>query len=241
MSLDLQLAWPCEMPEMGIYEIRCTFTGQVYVGQSRRLRGRWRDHLKELRAGRGCPRLQKVWGQHGEASLTFRVLEVVMEGGLLTEREQHYIDALDACGPHGLNTLPRAGRFEGYTPDAEARAKIGAASRKRLQENPGHQPSMVVASKACGYTPSVKHRQRISQAQKGVSKGPMSEQQKQAISKAKAGRAPLAAIAAKTGSKLSAEVKQKIGDANRRALTGRPWSEARRAAYEQARRQEKTR
>lgn len=241
MSLEFQLAWPHEMPEMGIYEIRCTLTGQVYVGQSRRLRGRWRDHLKELRAGRGCPRLQKVWGQHGDTSLTFLVLEVVTDEGLLTEREQHYIDALAACGPQGLNTLPLAGSFDGYTPDAEARAKIGAASRKRLQENPEQQPGMVAASKACGYTPGVVHRQRISQAQKGVSKGPMPEQQKKAISKAKAGRAPVAAIAAKTGSKLSAEVKQKIGEANRRALTGRPWSEARRAAYERARQQEEVR
>ena len=232
MSLEFQLAWPTEMPEVGIYKITCVPTGQVYVGQSRRLRGRWRDHVKELRTGRGSPRLQKAWDEYGEGAFHFEVLEVVVDAVCLTEQEQHYIDGLAACGPPGLNTLPVAGSFEGYTPDAEARAKIGAATRKRLQENPNHQPGMVAASKASGYTPNARHRQRISQAQKGVSRGPMPDCQKQAISEAKAGKAPVAAIAAKTGSKLSAETKQKIGEANRRALIGRPWSEARRAAYE---------
>jgi hypothetical protein len=176
--------------------------------------------------------LQKVWDQYGEVSFTFRVLEVVTDAGLLTEREQHYLDALDACGPQGLNTLPLAGSFEGYTPDAEARAKIGAATRQRLADNPEHQPTMVAASKACGYTPTVKHCQKIGDAQRGVSKGPMPEDHKRAISESKKGVAPVAAIAAKTGSKLSDTTKRRIGEANSKALKGRPWSLARRAAQE---------
>lgn len=229
MSLEFQLAWPTEMPEMGVYEIRCTSTGHVYVGQSRRLRRRWLDHIKELKTGRGCPRLQKVWNQHGVGSFTFRVLEVVTDGELLAEREQHYIDTLDACGPMGLNTLPHAGSFEGYTPDAEARAKIGAATRKRLTANPDHQPKMVEASKACGYTPSARHRRRIGAAHKqlwaeGVQVGhPRSQECREKISEALQGRK-----SPTEGKPRSDETKRKIGAANR----GKTWSEKQRSQRE---------
>ena len=216
MSLD----FPYDLPQMGIYMIRCLSDGRIYVGQSRRIRGRWRDHLKELAAGRGCPKLQKAWDSLGSEAFEFKVLEVVPEPGQLCEREQYYIDTLGAFS-EGFNTLPKAGSFEGYTPDAEARAKIGVATKKRLQENPGHQPRMVAASKVSGYQTTSSHRQKIVDAQKGVSRKPLSVEHREAISNAKRGRAPIAAIEAKRGSHLSKEAKRKIGDANR----GRKWSE----------------
>ena len=235
MSLDYQLAWPHDLPRQGIYSITCVVTGQVYVGQSRRIRGRWRDHVKELSAGRGCPRLQKAWDEHGGATFEFQVLEGGVDPSQMTAREQYHMDRLGVCGPEGLNTLPTAGSFKGYTPDAEARAKVGAATRRRFKADPTAQPKMVAASRACGYAPTAEHRRKISAAQKGISRGAMPEEQREAISKAKAGKAPLAAIAAKTGSKTSEETKRKIGAANSKALKGRPWSAARRASYERQR------
>jgi len=190
MAKDFQLAWPYDLPEMGVYQITCAASGQVYVGQSRRIRGRWRDHVKELRAGRGCPRLQKAWDLYGGDSFTFRILEEVPDPDQLAVREQHYMDACDACGQKGMNTLPTAGSFKGYTPNAEARAKIGDATRRRLVADPTFQPKMVKAALDSGYVPTQRHRERVAEAQRGVPKGSMSAAHKQAISDAKKGQPP---------------------------------------------------
>jgi len=261
MSQDYQLAWPSEIPEMGSYAIVCLDDQRVYVGQSRRIWGRWKDHLKELRAGRGCPKLQKAWDELGGECFDFRVLEEVTDPAKMAGREQHFIDALGGY-THGFNTLPTAGSFEGYTPDAEARAKIGAATKKRFAEDPTLQPMMVEASKNCGYTPTERHARRIGEAHKGMTRGPMPEEQRVNIMAALAGRTPEAAIEARTGATLSDEHKRKIGEANRgrkwtedqkaalrgrvvseehksaisKAMRGRPWSAARRAAHEAAKR-----
>jgi len=53
--------FPLNIPQMGIYAIVCTVDDRVYVGQSRRIRGRWKDHVHYLKAGGGSPKLQKAW------------------------------------------------------------------------------------------------------------------------------------------------------------------------------------
>ena len=230
------------IPKMGIYEIRCLVDGRVYVGQSRRLRGRWLNHQRELRLGIGVPKLQKAWNIHGEKAFRFQVLELVNEPLQLCAREQYYIDLLRAFEV-GFNTLPKAGSFEGYTPDEEARAKIGAASRARMLKDPELQKRMVAASRACGYQPTEEHRKRIGEAQKGIPRGPMSEETRQRIHEAKVGKAPWAAVKANTGRPLREETKKKIGDANRHPMklehrlkrTGYKASEAHKQAMSRAR------
>lgn len=64
---------------MGIYAIVCTVDDRVYVGQSRRIRGRWKDHVHYLKAGGGSPKLQKAWDTHGWQAFRFEVLEVVTD------------------------------------------------------------------------------------------------------------------------------------------------------------------
>jgi len=77
---------------LGIYAIIHTPTGRRYVGQSIRIKTRFREHRKALRTGTHYnAKLQRAWTAHGEAEFAFVVLEeCVLE--LLTEREQAHID-----------------------------------------------------------------------------------------------------------------------------------------------------
>lgn len=53
------------------------------------------------------PKLQLAWIKYGEHSFIFIVVEVVEDRGLLTEREQYWIDKWDAC-KKGYNIAPIA-------------------------------------------------------------------------------------------------------------------------------------
>lgn len=79
LYVDVQLAWPRNVTLMGIYASRCLADGRVCVGQSRRIYDRWRDHLMELRHGRGSPRIQKMWVVHGPSYFIFEILEIVLD------------------------------------------------------------------------------------------------------------------------------------------------------------------
>jgi hypothetical protein len=88
----------------GIYAVRCTATGQVWVGQAPNL-----DTIKNrlwfgLHHG-GCtnPGLQRAWAAYGADSFTFEPLERLAEeafayarNALLRERSVHWRAQLDA-------------------------------------------------------------------------------------------------------------------------------------------------
>lgn len=78
----------------GIYQILCRPTGKSYIGSSKGIYGRWRQHRLLLRRGdNGCRILQLAWNKHGEEAFYFSVLEEC-DFSLLTEREQYYVDLL---------------------------------------------------------------------------------------------------------------------------------------------------
>jgi group I intron endonuclease len=86
----------------GVYVIRNVVTEQVYVGASIRLGYRWREH--QWGGGRSTYMVQKSWIECGEDCMRFEVLEHVEDVSHLKEREQYWIDELDArCPKHGLN------------------------------------------------------------------------------------------------------------------------------------------
>lgn len=69
------------------------------------------------------------------------------------------------------------------------------------------------------------HRKRISASQRGVLRGPLSEEHRRAIAEGNKGYIPTAAIESHRGPHQSAETKQKIGNTNR----GRKWTAEQRA------------
>lgn len=72
---ELRDAYKSRRPDMGVVELRCTATGQRFLGITR-------DAAKELNSlraklnGGGHPNrpLQQLWSEHGENGFDFRLL-----------------------------------------------------------------------------------------------------------------------------------------------------------------------
>jgi hypothetical protein len=89
----------------GVFAIRCTVSGEVWVGAS--------DHLDSARNGvwfqlrnglHRNPRLQAAWNTCGEAAFEYEVLEKFAEdvspllvGDLFHQRQKHWARALEAA------------------------------------------------------------------------------------------------------------------------------------------------
>ncbi len=79
---------------IGIYQILCTTTNEIYIGSSINIASRKAGHLYCLRNNRHPnPILQSKYNFYGEKCFTFSILEVCIKSNLL-EREQFYLDSL---------------------------------------------------------------------------------------------------------------------------------------------------
>lgn len=120
----------------GIYSIRRISDGKSYIGSAINLPRRWQEHRKTLRGNRHHSRkLQRAWNVHGEAAFVFAVIEVVADPANLIAREQHWIDALDACKA-GFNSRPSAGNQLGLRHRPETRAKMRESAKGRRRPGP---------------------------------------------------------------------------------------------------------
>ncbi len=67
----------------GIFAMRCAVTGQAWVGQSRNLEQQSNGIWTSLKlGGHPNPALRAAFAAHGQAALSFEVLEVVDDEGL---------------------------------------------------------------------------------------------------------------------------------------------------------------
>jgi group I intron endonuclease len=150
----------------GIYCIRNTVTGKVYVGSAVNMARRWRSHRRELSNGLHCnPRLRKDAGRYGIHVFAFSVLELVPDRALLTQREQHWIDMLrSADRATGYNICPIAGSGMGVLISAETRAKLSSAHKGR-KLTAEHRAKIAAARTGKRHTAEV--RARLSAAKKG--------------------------------------------------------------------------
>jgi len=89
----------------GIFAVRCSVTGEAWVGRSRNLGQQQNGIWFGLRqGGHPNPKLRAAWAAHGEAAFTFEVLEIIDDEGLsaygrdnlLKDRDRHWRDALGA-------------------------------------------------------------------------------------------------------------------------------------------------
>ena len=120
----------------GIYMIRNTVNGKVYVGQSQNIYWRWSAHKSSLRHGNGAnPHIQSAWNKYGEDAFEFCVIELCDEDRL-DEREEYWIDALDSVSS-GYNIQFGGGRFSGWHMTDEQRKRISMAltGRPRSEEH----------------------------------------------------------------------------------------------------------
>lgn len=116
-----------------VYEIRHIGTGKTYVGSTNSWKRRLSEHKGALRAGKHCNKhLQRAWAKYGESEFDFCVLEHLADTSGMVEREQHWIDTLQAAVV-GFNMCPAAGSRRGVPHTPEHRAKISAAKMGHVQ------------------------------------------------------------------------------------------------------------
>lgn len=62
----------------GVYKIENTLSGNVYVGSSKDIYGRWVQHKRDLKKQQHhCVYLQRAWDKYGESNFIFEVLEIL--------------------------------------------------------------------------------------------------------------------------------------------------------------------
>lgn len=136
---------PTVLPETsGLYRIRNTIDGKVYVGSAVNLKKRWFHHRKLLRKGtHHSAHLQRAWIKYGEACFVFEVLELCNRECLL-DLEQGLLDQV--YGMNGYNMTPTAYSQLGRRHSEETKARIAAAMRKR-EFTEAHRRALSVAKR----------------------------------------------------------------------------------------------
>jgi group I intron endonuclease len=150
----------------GIYLIKCTGNGKVYVGQSIEIEKRKYAHFNKLRLGRHRnPHLQNAFNTYGEEAFEHTTLELTPIENL-NERELYWINRLNSQTPAcGFNL--KGGGDSIHTCSCATRAKM---SEIRLGR-PGKQMSAETRAKISkarqGQKASLETRKKLSQAQRG--------------------------------------------------------------------------
>lgn len=229
----------------GIYSFLNIKTGYRYIGQSRNLENRRKEHLRSLARGDHHSKyLQRSIATHGIDVLIYSVLEYCSIDAL-TEREQYWLDYYKPTGLY--NSAPvadsnagvvwskesrarQSAAQKGRVHTQEARDKIGAAHRgRKLSE--GQLENMRLSRTGKRHT--AESRAKMSAARKGVT---FTEQHVANMTASKIGRKHTPESiekmrAAKLGKKHSEESKAKIAaagvgrvrsaEANRKAIETR--------------------
>lgn len=90
---------------LGVFAVRCAASGEAWVSASKHLEAQQRSLWNSLRFGSHMNKaMQAAWTQHGEASMSYEVLEEIDApeltplglADLLKARERHWIAALGA-------------------------------------------------------------------------------------------------------------------------------------------------
>jgi group I intron endonuclease len=216
--------------QTGVYQIRCTVNGKVYVGSAARSIGkRWNDHRQNLRRNQHRNKhLQAAWDMYGEASFEFLILEECPSIDCI-EREQFWIDAKRAAEREfGYNASPIAGSFLG-SKHTEAARLLMSQKKKGGKLTKEHRQKLSEVRKGKKFTEA--HREALSKSLRGKKR---TEAQCRAIGDSKKGRKLSEAHCqqmseSRKGRKASEETRRKLSRAfkgrKRNPLTGQ-WSQA---------------
>ena len=129
----------------GIYEIRNTDTGKVYVGQSKDIMSRWRDHIARLKNQKHDNQyLQNAWNKYGAESFSFLILETCEpDFDKLNELEIKWIELKHALDDkYGYNIASGGGNANPYAGfDKERYKKLRKDISERQREYYKNHPS----------------------------------------------------------------------------------------------------
>jgi hypothetical protein len=92
---------------MGIYALRNTATGKVYIGSSCKLEARHQNHRWALNGAHPHPELRADAQRYGSAAFEWVILEEVSEEWALRSAEQRWLDNYAARQPAMLYNRER--------------------------------------------------------------------------------------------------------------------------------------
>lgn len=216
----------------GIYRIVNRANGKCYVGSSKNLTRRKKDHMRLLESGtHHSTKLKNALRKYGLLAFEFEVLEHCDIGSLLI-REAHWMGVYDAVD-NGYNVRRDPSTNSGVRPSAEARRKMSESRkgkvvpehvrRKMSEASRGRDMSKQVlisvenrkgkplpqetrnkiAEALAGKPKTEEHAAKVAQANRGKAK---SEELRRRISEAQLGRkVPEAVLAKRIGVKQSPE------------------------------------
>ncbi len=147
----------------GVYSILNNITGKCYVGSAIDFWDRFMFHKWQLKNNRhDNDHLQKSYNKYGDCEFSFNLLELLSPKDNLIEREQFYIDLLEAVNPElGYNLSPTAGSSFGTKRTQASKDKVSTTNgRKVFQYSKDGAliniyDSAYIAARLCGLKKSV--------------------------------------------------------------------------------------
>lgn len=116
------------MGNCGIYCIRNTVDGKLYIGSSLNIKRRWNGHRSQLRRGvHHSTYLQRAWNLYGAEAFAFEIVELVDEVQLVARETFHLQQTRPAYNLAPVGGSKRGMKIGPFT--QEHRDKIGAAHR----------------------------------------------------------------------------------------------------------------
>lgn len=118
----------------GIYSILNNITGKYYIGSAIDFWDRFMFHKWQFKNNRHNNNyLQNSYNKHGNSEFSFNLLELLNPRDNLIEREQFYIDLLEAANPElGYNLSPTAGSILGTKRTQASKDKVSATNGRKV-------------------------------------------------------------------------------------------------------------
>lgn len=132
----------------GIYLIRNSVNGKIYIGSAENLGRRRREHWKELRNREHCnAHLQAAWSKYGEEEFSFEVLERCSD---LLKREDHWLYQYGLPNSEiGYNIRKKASSNAGLKHSPETKVMLSEIQHAHRQTPEGRK-TLLIACKAGG-------------------------------------------------------------------------------------------
>lgn len=131
----------------GIYKIKNKINGKIYIGSSRNIRLRWKEHRSAFKRQRGTNQyFQRAYNKYGLNAFDFLVIEFC-EVSTLIEREQYWLDFYKSYDKNlGYNANKTAESNRGLKHSEESREKI-RKSKLGLKMSPEAKIGIYLANK----------------------------------------------------------------------------------------------
>lgn len=161
--------------ESGIYKIENIINAKIYIGSSKNIKLRWKQHKCALNNNKHHnTHLNNAWNKYGSDSFKFKIIEYV-ELNKLLEREQYFIKYYK-CNNHnnGYNKRLICESNLGWKASKETKKRMSESAKKRppiSEETRNKLRKVNIGNKKACRVVSDKERKINSQSKIGINRG----------------------------------------------------------------------